>query len=48
MFTIIIFLFLLLAFDIAAMRWGFNSSDKPESEEWEHRRGWLEESEYHV
>jgi hypothetical protein len=48
MFTIITLLFLLLVFDIAAMRWGFNSSDGPRSKEWERRRAWLEESRYHA
>ncbi|HLJ36463.1 MAG TPA: hypothetical protein VKU38_22585 [Ktedonobacteraceae bacterium] len=38
MLIILAFLFLLLVFDIAAMRWGFNSSDALESKEWERRQ----------
>ena len=38
MLTIIAFLFLLIALDITAMRWGFISSDGPESKEWERRQ----------
>ena len=43
MLIIIVFLFLLLVVDIAAMRWGFNSSDALESKEWERKQqhGWL-------
>jgi hypothetical protein len=37
MLTVLVFLFLLIVFDIAAMRWGFTSSDGPESKEWERR-----------
>jgi hypothetical protein len=42
MLTILVFLFLLIVLDIAAMRWGFTSSDGPESKEWERRqqRAW--------
>jgi hypothetical protein len=44
MFIVLILLFLLLIFDIAAMRWGFDSRDRPESEKWEQRqlRAWSE------
>ena len=44
MFVIFILLFLLLIFDIAAMLWGFDSRDRPESEKWErrHLRTWSE------
>ena len=47
MLTVLVFLFLLIVFDIAAMRWGFTSSDGPESKEWERRqqRAWLQECE---
>jgi hypothetical protein len=38
MLTIFVLLFLLIIFDIAAMRWGFISSDGPDSKEWERRR----------
>ena len=43
MLIILTFLFLLLVFDIAVMRWGFDSSDGPESKEWERRQqhGWF-------
>ena len=45
MLTILVLLFLLVIFDIAAICWGFTSSDGPESEEWERRRqhAWLRE-----
>ena len=42
MFIIIALLFLLIALDITAMRWGFNSSDGLESKEWERRQATLE------
>jgi hypothetical protein len=34
------FLVVLVAFDIAAWRWGVDSSDGFESREWERRRNW--------
>jgi hypothetical protein len=42
MLTILVLVFLLIVFDIAAMLWGFTSSDGPESKEWERRqqRAW--------
>ena len=45
MLTVTVLLFLLIVLDIAAMRWGFTSSDGPESSEWERRqqRAWPEE-----
>lgn len=45
MLTVLVFLFLLIVFDIAAMRWGFTSSDGPESKEWERRcqHAWLKQ-----
>ena len=45
MLTIIVLVFMLIIFDIAAMRWGFTSNDGPESKEWERRRqhAWLRE-----
>jgi hypothetical protein len=37
----VLYLFIaLLAFGIAAYRWGANSSDGIESHEWERRQGW--------
>jgi hypothetical protein len=44
MLTVLVLLFVLIIFDIAAMRWGFTSSDGPESKEWERRqqRVWLQ------
>ena len=43
MITVIALLFLLIVLDIAAMRWGFTSSDGLESKEWERRQqhAWL-------
>ena len=38
MLTIIILLALLIVFDIAAMRWGYNSGDEIENVEWERRQ----------
>jgi len=38
MFTVIVLLFLLIVLAVAAARWGFNSSDGPESQEWERRQ----------
>lgn len=38
MLTVLVFLFLLIVLDIAAMRWGVISSDGPDSKEWERRR----------
>ena len=38
MLTIIILLTLLIVFDIAALRWGYNSGDEIESVEWERRQ----------
>ena len=38
MLTILGLLFLLIVFNFAAMRWGFISSDGPESKEWERRQ----------
>ena len=38
MLTIIILLALLIVFDIAALYWGHDSSDGPESVEWERRQ----------
>jgi hypothetical protein len=45
MLTVIAILFLLIVLDIAAMRWGFTSSDGLESKEWERRqqRVWPQE-----
>jgi hypothetical protein len=45
MLIVLVFLFLLIVLDIAAMRWGFTSSDGPDSKEWERRRqqAWLQE-----
>ena len=45
MLTVTVVVLLLIVFDIAAMRWGFISSDGPESKEWERRqqRAWPKE-----
>ena len=37
MVTFIIFLVLLIALDLTAIRWGFDSRDKLESLEWQRR-----------
>ena len=36
----LIVLIVLVAFNIAAMRWGFNSIDSVDSPEWERRQLW--------
>ena len=36
----IIVLLMLVAIDIAAARWGFDSRDKMDSQEWVRRRAW--------
>lgn len=40
--TVLILLFALLAFALAALRWGYTSVDGPESQEWARRErsGW--------
>ena len=38
MLTIIFLLVLLIVFDIVALYWGYDSSDEPESVEWERRQ----------
>jgi hypothetical protein len=40
MMAILIVLVVLVALDIAAMRWGFNSNDSVDSLEWERRQRW--------
>lgn len=40
MVTIIILLIALIAFDLVALRWGFDSMDEVEGPEWERRRAW--------
>ena len=35
---------MLLALDLAALRWGVDSTDGPDSLEWERRRSWRHES----
>ena len=40
MLTIVILLIALAVFDIAALLWGFNSTDGKDSPEWERRRVW--------
>jgi hypothetical protein len=34
-------IFLFVALDLAALRWGFNSSDGVNSPEWERRQRWF-------
>ncbi len=36
----IILIVMLIAFDLAALRWGFKSNDDIDSPEWERRRSW--------
>jgi len=40
MTTILIFFALLVGLVIAALLWGFDSTDKIDSPEWERRRNW--------
>jgi hypothetical protein len=42
MLTIIILLSLFIVLDIAALHWGFDSTDKAASCEWERRWRWLD------
>ncbi len=37
MVTILVLLLVLVAFALAAMSWGYDSSDGPESQEWKRR-----------
>jgi hypothetical protein len=37
---VIILLVVLVALDLAALRWGFNSNDGMNSPEWERRQRW--------
>ncbi len=39
---ILILLAVLIVLDLASLRWGFNSTDDPDSCEWERRRHWGE------
>jgi hypothetical protein len=36
----VIFVVCLLVLAVAALRWGVDSTDTPDSPEWERRRGW--------
>jgi hypothetical protein len=38
MITILLFLVVLIVFDSAAMRWGFNSTEAFESPQWQQRQ----------
>jgi hypothetical protein len=40
MLTLYILFFLLVALDIAALRWGADSADGTVSQEWERRQDW--------
>ncbi len=40
MFTIIVILALFIAFDIAALQWGKDSTERVDSREWERRWQW--------
>jgi hypothetical protein len=40
MFTILIILALFIVLDIAALRWGMDSTERVDSCEWEHRLYW--------
>jgi hypothetical protein len=40
MFTIIILLALFIVLDMAALRWGMDSTESINSCEWEHRQHW--------
>lgn len=41
LFTLIVILVALIALDLAAFRWGFDSSDGVNSPEWERRQKWF-------
>jgi hypothetical protein len=41
MVTLLVIICLIIAFDMAAWRWGQNSLDDERSAEWERRRAWL-------
>jgi len=41
MLTLFFLVVLVVALDIAALRWGFNSSDGVNSPEWERRQRWF-------
>jgi hypothetical protein len=38
--TLLILILLVIAFDIASLRWGFDSTEKLDSPEWERRVAW--------
>ena len=38
--TLLILIVLCIVLDIAAVRWGFDSTEKLDSQEWERRTGW--------
>lgn len=38
--TLLVFIMLVIALDIAALRWGFDSTEKIDSPEWERRATW--------
>jgi hypothetical protein len=38
--AIVVVVLMLVAFDLAALRWGIDSTDEPDSPEWQARRGW--------
>jgi len=40
MVIVIVMLMALLVLDIAALRWGFDTTERVESPEWERRRQW--------
>ncbi len=44
MFTIIIVLTLFIVLDIAALRWGTDSTERVDSCEWEHRSHWYDDA----
>jgi hypothetical protein len=39
--VLLLFLALLIAFDVAALLWGADSREGPRDPEWERRRGWI-------
>jgi hypothetical protein len=38
--TLLVFIMLVIALDIVALRWGFDSTEKIDSPEWERRATW--------
>lgn len=44
--TLLILILLVVVLDIAALRWGFDSTEKIDSPEWERRANWYQSPHY--